>query len=275
MQGRSIKYKRGTIWYCIEDDFNDTNLRRGFKTHVQCNTRPVLIVSSDYGNTHSPILNVVPLTTQDKRGSVAVSMVDENNTYQCILCNQIKTVDVAQLTTYISSVDDATMAEVERVINYTLGMEHQRIEKSLNGIEAIVKDIVAAKFNEVSSRTEIDSMVESIARSLENTYKDLMMGYIDNLNTSSKRAKGAAPELSKITESRGSQKTKQESVETKKSDRKPNGYWTVDRKKQFLQDYNEKSEHWMMSQYAIGTIEQLNRRYHQIKHDLKKLCQIV
>jgi mRNA-degrading endonuclease toxin of MazEF toxin-antitoxin module len=200
MPGHSIKFKRGTIWLYREDEYQETNLRRGFASHVQGKTRPVLIVSSDYGNMHSPVVNVVPLTTADKPCSVNVPIEHEDGTLNYILCNQIKTVDSKQLSYYMSTIDDETMTEVEKTINYALGISVPRVEKSIKDIETMIQNVVTMKFNDLSTRDEFDAIVEKIAKGLESTYGDLMKAYVSNLNTAEKRIKAAAPELNKLTE---------------------------------------------------------------------------
>lgn len=46
--------KWGQIWYIARRDNNG---------HLQTGDRPAIIVSNDIGNCHSPMVNVVPLTT--------------------------------------------------------------------------------------------------------------------------------------------------------------------------------------------------------------------
>ena len=272
MQGHSIKFKRGTIWFCSDDDYEDANKKRGFINHVQKKTRPVLIISSDYGNSHSPVLNVVPLTTVDKRSSVSVAIVSEDGTLSCILCNQIKTVDAKQMIKYVSTVDDETMAEVERVINFTLGIKNQKIEKSLEDIENIIQDIITKKFSEVSDRSEFDNMVTNIATALENTYKNLIEEYVNAINSAPKKLKESAPELDKISEiHKNKQKSNNGSDKKRKytKSNKPRGYWTLERKEKFVKDYESNTIEWMMINYQMPTGNQVTKRYYNFKHELK------
>jgi mRNA interferase MazF len=273
MQGHSIRYKRGTIWFCKDDEYENKNLRAGYNTHVQSNTRPVLIVSSDHGNKHSPIVNVVPLTTADKRSSVAVPLVAEDGTLSCILCNQIKTIDAKQLYKYMATVDDETMAEVEKTINYCLGIS-SRIEKSLSDLENMVENITKMKFKELSEdRADFDNIVEKLVKSLESTYGDLMGQYIANVNSASKRIKKAAPELDKTSVVQETENEDSESTPKKRnytSSNKPKGYWTLERKAEYVSDYESHTIQWMMDNYEIGTEEQAKRRYYACRHDLKK-----
>lgn len=274
--GKSIKYKRGSIWLCKDNETNNT--RTGFRSHVQNSTRPVLIVSSDYGNMHSPVLNVVPLTTADKPCSVNVPIDSEDGIMSYILCNQIKTIDAKDLIHYISTADDETMAEVEKTINYALGISAQRVEKSLKDIETMIQNIVTMKFNDLSTRDEFDTIVENIAKGLENTYGNLIEQYIANLNSAEKRLKAAAPELTKMSEihNKNSEKSEtKEGVENPKKrnytpSNKPKGWWTLERKIKYVSDYESFDTQWMMAEYGIDIEDQVKKRYYQYRYDIKK-----
>ena len=267
---KSIKYKRGTIWLC-RDNENAGNTRVGFHSHVQNNTRPVLIVSSDYGNIHSPVLNVVPLTTADKACSVNVPMETEDGVLNYILCNQIRTIDAKDLVHYISTADAETMAEVEKTINYALGISAPRIEKSLKDIETMIQNVVTMKFNDLSTRDEFDTIVENIAKGLENTYENLMKQYINNLNSAEKRIKESTSELNKITEAHNNQLEKNKiGASEEKSNNKPRGYWTLERKTNYVRDFKSNSIEWIMENYDIDTEAQAKKKYHQYKYELNK-----
>ena len=54
-----MKITRGSIWLA--------NLGKpDAKTSIQKNTRPVIIVSNEMCNVHSPVITAVPLTTRNK-----------------------------------------------------------------------------------------------------------------------------------------------------------------------------------------------------------------
>ena len=60
-----VRYKRGTIWYCKEDNSAFKNLNN-LSIGEQIGSRPVLIISNDKFNSYSPVVNVICLTKQDK-----------------------------------------------------------------------------------------------------------------------------------------------------------------------------------------------------------------
>ena len=55
----SEEIRRGEIWY------HDTN--KAAAGHIQAGSRPVIIVSNNLANRHSPVLLAVPLTTRPKK----------------------------------------------------------------------------------------------------------------------------------------------------------------------------------------------------------------
>lgn len=284
MQGKGIRFARKTVWMCKDEISSDTIL--GFKTtsHVQRKNRPVLIISNDIGNSHSPILNVVPLTSKDKRSSVSVPICQDDGTLGCILCNQMKTIDSSSLYEYLFTVDDETMLMVEKTIQYVLAFKPQRIDKSLAEIEQLINDIMTMKFKGLSSREEFDNIVEKVAEGLENNYKLLMENYIKNLNSASDRIKEKSSALLSITNSKSSNDqnyaSNNDATDTKviinnvyKNDdrKKPRGYWTKDRKLKYVEDAEKHTDEWMMNNYEIDSVAQVKKKLYQYKYEIKKL----
>lgn len=284
--GYLTKYARGTVWMCEEDNLIEGGaIRKGFRTHVQKKTRPVLIVSSNFGNSHSPVVNVLPITSQSKSCSVNVEVFTEDKSVNYILCNQIKTVDAARLSYYMFSVDESVMLEVEKTIQTVLGIAQPRIAKSIEDLEKLINNISAAKFNELSNREEFDKIVENIAQGLEDNYKSLIENYIINLNSSAKRLSEQVPSLStriepiKINNLNKSDSSSSEvnkpvnkNTGTNKTNRstKPRGYWTEERKRQYVEDFNTHTIQWMMLTYEIDTEAQAKKRRNQYSYELNR-----
>lgn len=286
MQGHIINYARGSVWICEDDDFETENLRKGFRTHVQRKTRPVIIISDNYGNSHSPVVNVIPLTTQDKRSAVAVAICKEDGTLCCALCNQIKTVDKRSLVNCIGFADEETIAEIEKTLQYALGIKQPKIAQSLEDLEKLIQNIITMKFNDLSNRGEFDDIVQKVANGLESNYKMLMEGYIQNLNKASDRLRKSAPTLSNISEIKSAPKTAiatatipenkpiiPENKPKKRnytSHKKPAGYWTTERMQSYISDYNKQSVNYMMVTYELDTEAQVEKQLSTCKYRLKK-----
>ena len=68
--------------------------------HVQHGQRPLLVVSNDTANTHSPVITVVPLTSQTRKHHLPTHvLLCEQGLYKnsIALCEQIITLDKSHL----------------------------------------------------------------------------------------------------------------------------------------------------------------------------------
>ena len=277
MQGHTIKYARGSVWLCRDDlEINDKPF--GFRptSHVQRKTRPVLIISNDIGNARSPVVNVLPLTSQDKRSSVAVPICNEDGVLSCILCNQIKTIDKAQLIKYEFMIDAETMSEVEKILQHALGIKLNSIDSSLDDIKATIDNIVTMKFNKISTRQEFDSIVEHVARGLEETYSKLINEYIGNIKSAEERIVAESQLLHTVTKNNNNDKDNlNETVDIKskskkdKPEHKSRGFWTLDMKRQFINDFDTKSINYIMEVYGFENESKTKKRYYNYKSELR------
>lgn len=76
-------------------------------SHLQTGRRPVIIVSNDIANTHSPVITVVPLTAQRKRLGMPTHVLIQGqglDRWSIALCEQVTSVDKTQLTKRIGYV---------------------------------------------------------------------------------------------------------------------------------------------------------------------------
>ena len=77
-------------------------------SHVQSGIRPVVVVSNDLSNNHSPIVNIIPLTSNLSRVDIPTHIVLHNKFLQRVslaLCEQIMTIDKSQLMEHIGAVE--------------------------------------------------------------------------------------------------------------------------------------------------------------------------
>lgn len=73
--------KWGQIWYVK---------RRDKDGHIQTGDRPAIVVSNDIGNNHSPMVNVVPLTTNLDKKPLPTHCEIISSPYKSIaLCEQV------------------------------------------------------------------------------------------------------------------------------------------------------------------------------------------
>ncbi|MCI9136440.1 MAG: hypothetical protein HFH48_02585 [Lachnospiraceae bacterium] len=94
--------------------------------------RPCLIIQNDMGNTHSPTVIVVPMTTQNKANiptHIAVSpedyCLDINTT---ILLEQLRTIDKSRLRDFVGRLSDSTMQKVDEALRISLALDKEERE---------------------------------------------------------------------------------------------------------------------------------------------------
>lgn len=101
--------KRGDIWYI---DYEKSN---GSEQH---GLRPAIIVSNDIGNNHSPVVEVVWLTTANKKPLPTHVKIG----YSTALCEQIHTVDKTRLVDFKRVCTEKEMMLINRAMMISLGI---------------------------------------------------------------------------------------------------------------------------------------------------------
>lgn len=109
--GREIR--RGQVWWWVAPD-------KG-RTHIQRGVRPVVVVSNDVCNKSSDVITVVPFTTKVKRPyPQQVPVVFEENV-SIALADQITSIPVSELSTYICDLRSFQMDQIDNAIAIQLG----------------------------------------------------------------------------------------------------------------------------------------------------------
>lgn len=113
--------KRGDIYYA------DLNPVIGSE---QGGIRPVLIISNDIGNKHSPTVIVAAITSKQTKSKLpthtAVSDFKELDKDSVILLEQIRTIDKQRLQQYIGLLPERMMARVDKALAISLAMEQKK-----------------------------------------------------------------------------------------------------------------------------------------------------
>lgn len=105
-----IKYPRGSIFWTNAPEENNSSVQGG--------SRPVLIVSNNLNNIHSPVVTVVSLTSQTKPDlpvHVTIPAVSGEG-LNTILCEQIKTIPKDHLKRYCGQLTEEVMHQVEKAL---------------------------------------------------------------------------------------------------------------------------------------------------------------
>lgn len=133
------KFLRGQIWWCkcaydVNSEERDYNLedKQQLFNHIQQGMRPVLIVSNDTGNKHSDILQVIPCTSAEKITLPTHCSLYINKIKNTFLCEQIRTVNKSDMTTYMITLDDKEMSKIEECIEISIGLRKTTKYEQIN-----------------------------------------------------------------------------------------------------------------------------------------------
>jgi mRNA interferase MazF len=109
--------KRGDIYLC------DLGASTG---HVQSGLRPVLVVQNDKGNQHSPTVIVCGITSSPKKIQPTHCFISTDGGLpkpSTALCEQIFTVNTAELKHYIGTVSNPyTLQKLDTCLQVSLGL---------------------------------------------------------------------------------------------------------------------------------------------------------
>ena len=97
----------------------------------QGGTRPVLIISNNIGNRHSPTVIIAAITSRVQTKSklpthTAVSDFEGLDMDSVVLLEQIRTVDKKRLKQYMGMMPDSIMARVDKALAISLSMKQQK-----------------------------------------------------------------------------------------------------------------------------------------------------
>ena len=275
-------YKRGQIWMQKGEAH-----RSGFRNSVQSDGRPCVILTSDYGCAGSPVLMVVPITHTINPQRVNVTITGVDGKEQNVLCNQVQTVSGNDLVRYMGCVTDTVLRKIEDTVMYSMGIvrEPSQMPADIERLKQLIENTAIMKFNELSTQSETNNIVEDIARGLEDLYTRMQAQYVANLGTAEQRLKkqmDAAPVLEVVTHAKPEEpvvlkpNTGTNPPETPKKPGKRNytyrekGYWTPERTAQFLADKDTMLLDEWVKKYEFDSPKQAMKRYYHAKSMLNK-----
>lgn len=115
-----IDVLRGDIYY-VEDLGNK-------KGHEVQGSRPAVIVSNDTANHFSTVIEVVYLTTTEKKPLPTHVKIMSSDMKSTALCEQIDSVSKERLTSYVNSCTKDEMQQIDRALLVSLGLYEQELE---------------------------------------------------------------------------------------------------------------------------------------------------
>lgn len=143
MTNVNINEKRGILrgdvyWVAAEQKTNHggeyagkgQNEKFGKKPHSSLirGTRPAVIVSNDELNANSNVVEVAFLTRAPK-GQLKSHAVVMLNAPSTVLCEQVQSVSVDKLGSYIGHLSDIEMSGVDSALRYSLGISPDSVAK--------------------------------------------------------------------------------------------------------------------------------------------------
>lgn len=106
--------ERGDIYYILHNEATGSEQKR---------RRPAVIVSNDIGNVHSPVVEVVFLTTNLKRWLPTHTEIRSTPSRSKALCEQVTTIDKSRISDYIGKVTKEEIKNIEKAIKISLSIE--------------------------------------------------------------------------------------------------------------------------------------------------------
>ena len=127
-----IRYSRCQVWIA------DIPKCEG---HLQYGKRPILIISSNVGNTRNGFVLGLPITSRDKKCcDVNVIYFDNNEHKNTVICNQPIRISCNRLLKYMYTLSDDIMLNVER--GYLIANSMERYIEDASMITSSVNDLV-------------------------------------------------------------------------------------------------------------------------------------
>ena len=109
-----MEIKRGQIWYA------DLSPVIGSE---QGGMRPVLVVSNDIGNKHSPVIIVAPITSQIHKKRLPTQVLIKNcglSLESMVECEQLRTIDKRRLKALMGTIGQWEQVAVNRAVRISL-----------------------------------------------------------------------------------------------------------------------------------------------------------
>ena len=124
------KIFRGDIYHVAKID----NIARTDSS--QYDGRPAVIVSNDKCNEHSPVVEVVYLTTQPKK-PMPTHVEVLCKVPSTALCEQVHSISKGRLTNYIRSCTDEELWEIDKALTTSLGLDYyiDNLERSNDAVD--------------------------------------------------------------------------------------------------------------------------------------------
>lgn len=116
---------RGEVWLVVDRkrDHNGKDEDRKFENNLTGGTRPCIVVSNNKGNMHSPNVEVVYTTKQDKAKLPTHFMTYATPVPSMVLCEEIHSVPKKNLTQYYDALSKQELEELNECLKISLDLD--------------------------------------------------------------------------------------------------------------------------------------------------------
>ena len=127
--------------------------------------RPAIVVSNDKGNEHSPVVEVVFLTSAEKAKYLPTHVEVLCQIPSVALCEQVHSISKERLSDYIRSCTDAEMKAIDKALMISLGLNKQPKEQVV-ATSGMIDDLKMKLEGAERALDEEKSFVDSLQREL-------------------------------------------------------------------------------------------------------------
>lgn len=273
---RIISHPRGAIYF-VNIDFNTEDTKG-----VQTGNRPCVIISSNTGNASSDSVVVALITSKDKQDiGINVPFVNWNGEENVILCNQVHTVSKKWLTnkcfgmlppSVMKEVDkqlslamgiprnSVDISEITRAINQLIEVKKAELKAEKQGVTQKVVNNIAEQVKEMFNDDKSVESVETAESVIESSKEEVISKNNENTEEVTKVTK-----VTKVTEKSDK---KSEDKKEGKYPKKPYGFWTVEKMKEFIHDKETLPLSVVKEKWEIEKTPTLYQLYYSYKKKL-------
>lgn len=248
------KVSRGQIWYA-EFDFSSQVGRN--PNLSKC--RPYLIISSNEGNFSSDDIVALPISSNSAKSrvlSVNVQII-LNDKVSYILCSKPTNLTKESLQSYVATVSDPFMEEVERSLLIALGMSSRYVLRDKQVME--LRDLV-------SEYRKIQNFINAMKCNCIDSISDITTEFINN--NDNQIIHKMSSEVSDLNKSND---VESGTLRERKPKTRSNRRWTYESAKEFIDDYENNSVESMMEYYMMTSVKSVQNTYYSLRKRLDTL----
>lgn len=163
-----MKIKRGDIFWITKNPYRPT------AGSVQQPGRPGIVVSNDANNTCSLTVEIVYLTGKPKKTLPTHCAINSAYAPSVALCEQIQTISTEQIVKRIGHCTEEEMAEIDRCIAISLGLEKKTptgpvepaiaYSKHQAEVTSLERDLAEAQVREAMLQTMYNDLLDRITK---------------------------------------------------------------------------------------------------------------